>query len=110
MKHLTPKARSGHGRRRVAGAPGGGQAQPQLSAPARRRVARDLEVGGRELAMMTRNDGASCLLISAKKGHLEVVKALLEVRVIVRPFQNHRVVRAEGDFGFASTAQQTIKA
>ena len=38
-----------------------------------------LEVGGGELAMMTRNDGVSCLWISAKKGHLEVVKALLEV-------------------------------
>jgi hypothetical protein len=37
-----------------------------------------LEVGGRELVMMTRNDGDSCLYISAKKGHLDVVNALLE--------------------------------
>ncbi len=37
-----------------------------------------LEVGGRELAVMTRNDGVSCLMISAEKGHLEVVNALLE--------------------------------
>jgi hypothetical protein len=37
-----------------------------------------LEVGGRELAMMTRGNGVSSLYISAGKGHLEVVKALLE--------------------------------
>jgi hypothetical protein len=36
------------------------------------------EAGGRELAMMTRNNRVSCLWISAKNGHLEVVKALLE--------------------------------
>jgi len=38
-----------------------------------------LEVGGGELAMMTRNDGVSCLWISAHKGHLDVLNALLEV-------------------------------
>jgi hypothetical protein len=37
-----------------------------------------LEVGGRELAMMTRNDGTRGLMISAEKGHLDVVNALLE--------------------------------
>ena len=37
-----------------------------------------LEVGGRELAMMTRYGGGSCLMISAQEGHLEVVTALLE--------------------------------
>ena len=37
-----------------------------------------LEVGGRELGMMTRENGASCLMISAQEGHLEVVRALLE--------------------------------
>jgi hypothetical protein len=36
-----------------------------------------LEVGGRELAMMTRDDGGSCLMISEQEGHLDVVKALL---------------------------------
>jgi hypothetical protein len=29
--------------------------------------------------MMTRNNGVSCLYISAQNGHLEVVKELLEV-------------------------------
>jgi ankyrin repeat protein len=38
-----------------------------------------LEVGGRELVMLTRDNGVSCLFISAKNGHLEVVRALLEV-------------------------------
>ena len=33
----------------------------------------------RELVMLTEDDGASCLLISAEEGHLKVVKALLEV-------------------------------
>ncbi len=43
-------------------------------------VARSLlEVGGCELVMMTRNDGVSCLWISAANGDLEVVKALLGV-------------------------------
>jgi DNA-binding LacI/PurR family transcriptional regulator len=37
-----------------------------------------LEVGGRELVMMTQDHGVSCLWISAENGHLEVVKALLE--------------------------------
>jgi ankyrin repeat protein len=37
-----------------------------------------LEVGGREIAMMTRENGVSCLYISAENGHLDVVKALLE--------------------------------
>jgi hypothetical protein len=37
-----------------------------------------MEVGGRELAMMTRYGGGSCLRISAQEGHLEVVNALLE--------------------------------
>ena len=37
-----------------------------------------LEVGGRELAMMTRYGGGSCLMIRAQEGHLEVVNALLE--------------------------------
>ena len=46
-----------------------------------------MEVGGRELAMMTRNNGVSCLSISALKGHLDVVKALLEAggRELVMP-------------------------
>ena len=38
-----------------------------------------LEVGGRELAMMTRDNGVRCLLLSAQEGHLDVVNALLEV-------------------------------
>ena len=38
-----------------------------------------LEVGGRELAMITRDNGVSCLFMSAQKGHLDVVKALLLV-------------------------------
>jgi len=37
-----------------------------------------LEAGGRELLMLTRDDGTSCLFISAQNGHLEVVNALLE--------------------------------
>ena len=37
-----------------------------------------LEAWGRELLMLTADDGASCLLISAQNGHLEVVNALLE--------------------------------
>ena len=37
-----------------------------------------LEAGGRELLMLTRDDGTSCLWISAQNGHLEVVNALLE--------------------------------
>ena len=37
-----------------------------------------LEVGGRELAMMTRDNGVSCLMISTENWHLYVVKALLE--------------------------------
>jgi len=37
-----------------------------------------LEAGGRELLMLTTDDGTSCLWISAANGHLEVVKALLE--------------------------------
>jgi hypothetical protein len=37
-----------------------------------------LEAGGRELVMMIRNDGVSCLHISAHNGHLEVVNAQLE--------------------------------
>ena len=37
-----------------------------------------LEVGGRELLMLTADDGTSCLYISAHNGHLEVVNALLE--------------------------------
>jgi ankyrin repeat protein len=37
------------------------------------------EVGGRGLAMMTKDDGASYLWISAHEGHLDVVNALLEV-------------------------------
>jgi hypothetical protein len=36
-----------------------------------------LEVGGRELVMLTADDGFSCLLIIAEAGHLDVVKALL---------------------------------
>jgi len=38
-----------------------------------------LEVGGRELAMMTRDNGVSCLMINAANRHLDVVNALLEV-------------------------------
>ncbi len=37
-----------------------------------------LEAGGRELLMLTMNNGASCLMICAQNGHLEVVNALLE--------------------------------
>ena len=37
-----------------------------------------LEAGGRELLMLTTDDGASCLMVSAQNGHLEVVRALLE--------------------------------
>jgi hypothetical protein len=37
-----------------------------------------LEVGGRELAMMTKDNGVSCRMISTENGHLDVVKALLE--------------------------------
>jgi predicted LPLAT superfamily acyltransferase len=37
-----------------------------------------LEAGGRELLMLTMDDGVSCLYIGAENGHLEVVKALLE--------------------------------
>ena len=36
-----------------------------------------LEVGGRDLAMLTRDDGCSCLCISAHTGHVEVVRACL---------------------------------
>jgi hypothetical protein len=38
-----------------------------------------LEARGRELVMLTADNGASCLRIRAQLGHLEVVKALLEV-------------------------------
>ena len=38
-----------------------------------------LKAGGRELVMLTKYDGASCLYVSAQDGHLEVVNALLEV-------------------------------
>ena len=37
-----------------------------------------LEAGGRELLMLTWDNGVSCLMISAQEGHLEVVNALLE--------------------------------
>ena len=37
-----------------------------------------LEAEGRELLMLTTDNGTSCLWISASNGHLEVVKALLE--------------------------------
>ncbi len=37
-----------------------------------------LKAGGRELVMLTKYDGASCLYVSAQDGHLEVVNALLE--------------------------------
>jgi len=37
-----------------------------------------LEVRGRELVMLARDDGVSCLYISAQREHLEVVKVLLE--------------------------------
>ena len=37
-----------------------------------------LEFGGRELAMITRDDGVKCLLMRAHEAHLEVVKALME--------------------------------
>jgi hypothetical protein len=37
-----------------------------------------LDFGGRELAMIIREDGARCLLMRAHEGHLEVVKALLK--------------------------------
>ena len=38
-----------------------------------------LEVQGRELVMLTKDNGSSCLCISAQEGHLGVVNALLEV-------------------------------
>ena len=38
-----------------------------------------LEAGGRELGILTKDNGGSCLYISAQNGHLEVVNALLEV-------------------------------
>jgi len=37
-----------------------------------------LEVGGRELVMLTENDGTRCLWIRAQLGHLDVVQVLLE--------------------------------
>jgi hypothetical protein len=37
-----------------------------------------LEVGGRELVILTENDGTSCLWIGTQLGHLDVVRALLE--------------------------------
>ena len=37
-----------------------------------------LGVGGRELLMVTTDDQVSCLLISAAKGHRDVMKALQE--------------------------------
>ena len=37
-----------------------------------------LEVGGRELVMLTDNDGTSCMYMSAQNVHLEMVKAMLE--------------------------------
>jgi len=36
------------------------------------------KVGGRELVMLTKVNGDSCIYISAQQGHLDVVKALLE--------------------------------
>ena len=33
-----------------------------------------LEVGGRELVMLTADDGVSCLYTSGENGHLDVVK------------------------------------
>jgi hypothetical protein len=33
-----------------------------------------LEVGGCDLAIMTRNDGVSCLYMSAENGHPDVVQ------------------------------------
>jgi predicted LPLAT superfamily acyltransferase len=33
-----------------------------------------LEAGGRELVMLTMDNGASCLMVSAHNGHLEVVR------------------------------------
>jgi ankyrin repeat protein len=36
-----------------------------------------LEAGGSELVMQTRDDGFSCLDISAENGHADVVRALL---------------------------------
>ena len=38
-----------------------------------------LEVGGRDLVMLTKDDGSSCLYISAHQGHVELVRMLLEV-------------------------------
>ncbi len=37
-----------------------------------------LEAGGRELLMLSRDGGFSCLYVSALGGHLDVVNALLE--------------------------------
>ena len=51
-----------------------------------------LEVGGRELAMMTRNDGSSCLYLSAKKGHLDMVKGHLDVVKALLEAGGHKLV------------------
>jgi predicted LPLAT superfamily acyltransferase len=37
-------------------------------------VRAQLEAGGRELVMLTMDNGASCLMVSAHNGHLEVVR------------------------------------
>ena len=37
-----------------------------------------VEAGGRELLMLTTDDGISCLIIAAGEGHLEVAKLLVE--------------------------------
>jgi len=37
-----------------------------------------VEAGGRKLVILSRDDGVSCLYISAREGHVDVVKAQLE--------------------------------
>ncbi len=37
-----------------------------------------MNVGGKELLLMTEKDGGSCLYVACDKGHLEVVNVLIE--------------------------------
>ena len=40
-----------------------------------------MEVGGRELLMLTADEGVSWLMVSAQDGHVEVAKALFSYQV-----------------------------